>query len=273
MPRHIWSWTVFLVPLVLVALASVAGTEAPLQKNSITVVYNHESSPTATGWAEGGGFSAYVRLGERSILFDVGGEATLILENLQRVGADLAGLDAVVISHNHWDHLYGLPGVMSGSRTQAPVYVPAPAAEGIQQQFPRATVVAVQEALQIAPGVWLTEPMQIEFMGGTLSEQALVLDLPAGLHIITGCSHPGIVRIVENVKRMFPDRPIALVAGGFHLRSTESEELQKIAADLERLGVRKIGPSHCTGDAVKSLFRERWQSRFVSFDLGDTHDF
>ncbi len=273
MPRHIWLWTVVLVPLVLVALASVTGTEAPPQKNSITVVYNHESSPTSTGLAEGGGFSAYVRLGERSILFDVGGEATLILENLQRVGADLARLDAVVISHNHWDHVYGIPGVMSGSRTQAPVYVPASAAEGVQQQFPRATVVAVKEALQIAPGIWLTEPMQIEFMGGTLSEQALVLDPPDGLHIITGCSHPGIVGIVENVKRMFPDRPIALVAGGFHLGSTDSEDLGKIAADLERLGVRKIGPSHCTGDAAKSLFRERWQSRFVSFDLGDTYDF
>ena len=162
---------------------------------------------------------------------------------------------------------------MSGSRTQAPVYVPASAAEGIQQQFPRATVVAVKEALQIAPGIWLTEPMQIEFMGGTLSEQALVLDAPDGLHIITGCSHPGVVGIVENAKGMFPDKPIALVAGGFHLRSTGSEDLGKIAADLERLGVRKIGPSHCTGDAAKSLFRERWQSRFVSFDLGDTYDF
>lgn len=273
MPRRILLWTVVLVPLVLVAPASAAGAEAPLLKNSITVVYNHESSPTATGLAEGGGFSAYVRLGERSILFDVGGDSTLILENLQRAGVDLAGLEAVVISHNHWDHVYGLPGVMSGSRTQAPVYVPASAAEGIRQQFPRAAVVAVKEALQIAPGIWLTEPMQIEFMGGTLSEQALVLDAPDGLYIITGCSHPGVVGIVEGVTRMFPDKPIALLAGGFHLRSTDSEDLAEIAADLERLGVRKIGPSHCTGDAAKSLFRERWQKRYVGFDLGDTYDF
>jgi 7,8-dihydropterin-6-yl-methyl-4-(beta-D-ribofuranosyl)aminobenzene 5'-phosphate synthase len=266
-------WTIVLVPPVVAALASVAGTQDPPQNNSITVVYNHESSLAATGLLEGGGFSAYVRVGERCILFDVGGEATLILENLQRVGADFAGLDAVVISHNHWDHVYGLPGVMSGSRTRAPVYVAASAAEGIQQQFPRATVVAVKEALQIAPEIWLTEPLQVEFMDGSLSEQALVLDLPDGLHIITGCSHPGIVRIVEKVKSMFPDRPIALVAGGFHLRSTEPEDLHKIAADLERLGVQKIGPSHCTGDAAKSLFRERWGNRFVSFDLGDTYSF
>ena len=72
---------------------------------------------------------------------------------------------------------------------------------------------------------------------------------------------------------MFPEMPIAFVGGGFHLRSTGEEEIRKIATDLERLGVRKIGPSHCTGGPAVEIFRDRWGENFVSFDLGDTYRF
>ena len=49
------------------------------------------------------------------------------------------------------------------------------------------------------------------------------------------------------------------------------EEIREVAADLERLGVRKIGPSHCSGDTAKQIFREKWGENFLSFDLGDTY--
>jgi 7,8-dihydropterin-6-yl-methyl-4-(beta-D-ribofuranosyl)aminobenzene 5'-phosphate synthase len=264
--------SVVLAVVSLVGFAMVTAAERPHPENSITVVYSHEGA-AADGLVKRGGFSAYVRLGEQSILFDFGGEAGVILENLQHVGADLATLDAAMISHNHWDHVYGLPGVMSGNRTRAPVYVVGSAAAGVQQQFPRATIVAVDGPTRIAPGISVTGPLDVEFMGAPLSEQALVLEHPDGLHIIAGCSHPGIVAIVERAREMFPEAPVALVAGGFHLRSTGVGEIREIADDLERLGVLKIAPSHCTGDTAKRIFRERWGKRFVSLDLGDTYRF
>jgi 7,8-dihydropterin-6-yl-methyl-4-(beta-D-ribofuranosyl)aminobenzene 5'-phosphate synthase len=273
MRKQTVAWLTVLVTVTVGVFSVPAAEENRQDENSITVVYNHEGSTSADGLLKRGGFSAHVKFGDRSILFDTGGEASVILENLQRAQVDLAELDAVLISHNHWDHVYGLPGVMSGSRTEASVYVPASAAVGVQQQFPRATVVAVQAPKQIALGAWVTQPLDTNFLGEPLSEQALVLEHPDGLHIIAGCSHPGIVAIVERAKEMLPETQVALVAGGFHLRSTGEEELRKIASDLERLGVRKIGPTHCTGDAAKRIFRERWGERFVSFDLGDTYRF
>jgi len=72
---------------------------------------------------------------------------------------------------------------------------------------------------------------------------------------------------------MFPDTPIAFVGGGFHLRSNGEAEISKIADALERLGVQKIGPSHCTGKSAVSIFRDRWGENFVSFDLGDAYRF
>jgi len=237
---------------------------------SITILYNHEGPGDLV---KRGGFSAFVRFGDKTVLFDVGGEASVILENVQRAGVSLVELDAVMISHNHWDHVYGLPGVMSGSRTRAPVFVPASAADGIRQQFPRATVVAVAEPKEILPAIWTTGPLDVDFMGASLSEQALVFEHSDGLHVIAGCSHPGIVAIVERVREMFPGTPIALVAGGFHLRSTGEEEIRKIASDLKRLGVKKIGPSHCSGDDTVRIFREQWGKDLVTFGLGEIYQF
>jgi 7,8-dihydropterin-6-yl-methyl-4-(beta-D-ribofuranosyl)aminobenzene 5'-phosphate synthase len=270
---------VFLIHLAAIAAVAVAFHVAtPSQaedrtSGSITVVYNHEGSAAADNLVKSGGFGVFVQLEDQFLMFDAGGEASVILENLHSLGFADTELEALVISHNHWDHVFGLPGVMSGARNRHPVYVAASAADGIRQQFPRATVVAVDGPKQVAPEVWLTGPLEIDFMGAPLSEQALVLDLPNGLHVIVGCSHPGIVTIVERVREMFPEKPIALVAGGFHLRSTGEDEIRQIASDLERLGVRKIGPSHCTGSQAVRIFRELWGENFVTFDLGDTYRF
>ena len=259
-------------PLIVLCGFSMAALETPSheKKGAVTVVYNHEGSSSEPELVQRGGFAAYVHLEEHSVLLDVGGEASIILENLQRLDTDFSRIEAVVISHNHWDHVFGLPGVMSGSRTKAPVYVAESAAAGVHQQFPRATVVPVGTTTEVAPRVWVTKPLEIEFMGAHLSEQALVIERSDGLHVLVGCSHPGIVDIVKLVKEEFPGKPIAFVGGGFHLRSTPEPEIREIAAELDELGVRKIGPAHCSGDAAKRIIRELWGDRFVSFDLGDT---
>jgi len=251
------------------------GTAAgvPLETSSVTVVYNHESGATAAGLLPRPGFGVLVRRGADTLLLDVGGEPGIMLENLARAGDDLPHVGAVVITHNHWDHVYGLPGAMSGLARGATVYVPASAAAAIHQQYPAAKVVAVSAELQIAPGIWTTGPLHGELRGEALEEQALVIEDPAGLHILTGCSHPGILPIVRRAMSMFPDTPVALVAGGFHLGSTDEAEIRRISAELAGLGVQRIGPSHCSGDAARRVFREQWGERFVSFDLGDTYRF
>jgi len=262
------------IAAVTAAMVVLAPTRANAQPSgSITVIYNHEGSGAENDLVKRGGFAAYARLEDRAVIFDAGGEASVVLENLASLGLIDTEVAALVISHNHWDHVYGLPGVMRSASNPPPVYAVASAAAGIKQQFPRAEVIGVDGPKQIAPEVWLTGPMDVEFMDAPLSEQAMVLDLPKGLHIIVGCSHPGIVVIVERVREMFPDKTISLVAGGFHLRSTGEEEIRRIASDLERLGVQKIAPSHCTGALAEQILRERWGQNFLDFKLGDRIEF
>ncbi len=46
--------------------------------------------------------------------------------------------------------------------------------------------------------------------------------------VITGCAHPGIVRIVEIAQKILPENDLALVMGGFHLLNDGNEEILSI---------------------------------------------
>jgi 7,8-dihydropterin-6-yl-methyl-4-(beta-D-ribofuranosyl)aminobenzene 5'-phosphate synthase len=44
----------------------------------------------------------------RTLLFDSGPEADVFARNVQRLGVDLAPVEAIVLSHGHWDHAGGM---------------------------------------------------------------------------------------------------------------------------------------------------------------------
>jgi 7,8-dihydropterin-6-yl-methyl-4-(beta-D-ribofuranosyl)aminobenzene 5'-phosphate synthase len=259
--------------LLLAPLIHLTVAAAEPAANAITVVYNHIRADSAAELQPGPGFSALVEFNGKVILFDTGGQAETLLRNLQELKKGALHIDAVVISHNHWDHVYGLPGVLSVTRHRPIVYVPGSNRESILQQNPRTTMVGVDEPTQIMPDVWLLGPMQLEYRSTKLAEQALVLDHEDGLIVLVGCSHPGIVKIVERAKELSEDKEVLFVGGGFHLRSMPPDEIRQIASKLRQLGVEQLAPSHCTGEGAANAFRQEWGKKFIPFNLGDSFTF
>ncbi len=52
--------------------------------------------------------TAYVGSEKRTLLFDAGPHGETFLRNAKILGVDLAEVEAVVLSHGHWDHAGGL---------------------------------------------------------------------------------------------------------------------------------------------------------------------
>jgi 7,8-dihydropterin-6-yl-methyl-4-(beta-D-ribofuranosyl)aminobenzene 5'-phosphate synthase len=104
-------------------------------------------------------------------------------------------------------------------------------------------------------------------MNHGIKEQALIVDSPRGLVVITGCAHPNVADMVEQAQA-YLGKNTYLLMGGFHLGGRTDAEIRAVIKRLKALGVRKVAPSHCTGDNAIRLFRDAWQDDFIEGGLG-----
>jgi len=95
----------------------------------------------------------------------------------------------------------------------------------------------------------------------------LIIHTEKGLIVITGCAHPGIVRIVDKAKDLLKG-DVLLVMGGFHLGGESKGEIENIISSFRKLGVSYVGPCHCSGDVARQLFKEEYGENFISVGVG-----
>lgn len=85
-------------------------------------------------------------------------------------------------------------------------------------------------------------------------EVALTVDTNKGLIIVTGCSHTGILNIVETIKER-TGKPIYAVLGGTHLIEADAARIQDTIEAFNQMDIEKIGLSHCTGQLAIDTFK------------------
>lgn len=236
-----------------------------LKTVAFTVVYDNNAYDAAlrTSW----GFSCWVETYEATLLFDTGGDGPTLIHNLRELGLDPQEIDVVVLSHAHGDHTGGL-GALLDAGVRPTVYVPVSFPESFKMDVgARTDLVEVEEAMTIAPGIITTGEMR-----STVVEQALAVETQAGLVVVTGCAHPGIVDMVREAREAADDE-IALVMGGFHLGGASPGEIKRVIADLRGLGVKRVAPCHCTGDRARQAFVDAFGDDAVLAGVGWSTEF
>lgn len=217
---------------------------------TFTIVYDNNTYVPSlrTDW----GFSCVVETGDAVVLFDTGGNGTILLDNMEELGFDPQVIDAVVLSHIHGDHTGGLKGLLdTGARPV--VYVPASFPESFKAPVRVQTeLVEATDPVEVLPGVHTTGEV-----GSSIVEQALVVETGAGLVVVTGCAHPGVVEMVRRAKAAVGGE-VRLVMGGFHLGGAGRDQIEAIIADFRELGVQQVAPCHCTGDLARQMFAEAY---------------
>jgi 7,8-dihydropterin-6-yl-methyl-4-(beta-D-ribofuranosyl)aminobenzene 5'-phosphate synthase len=91
-----------------------------------------------------------------------------------------------------------------------------------------------------------------------------------GLVVFSACSHAGLINVLTEARRLFPDIPLHAVVGGFHLSGATVEKIiPETVRDLAQFELRFIVPSHCTGwRALTALVNAFGEERVVPNAVG-----
>lgn len=226
----------------------------------ISIVF--DNNPADAALRTGFGFACVVETPGKKILFDTGSDGDTLLYNLDKLNILPTEVDAVVVSHNHWDHTGGLEEFLRHNPDPV-IYLPASFPGEFVDSLREygAAIVRVDRGQKIGEGINSTGELS-----GPVNEQSLICSSERGLVVVTGCAHPGILHIVEVAKAISEN--VYLVMGGFHLRDQSISSLRRIVDDFRQLGVVKVCPCHCTGDAARALFAEAYGGNCVLGGVG-----
>lgn len=233
------------------------------------------------------------------LLFDTG-QSSKFIYNAGLLNIDLSKTEKIILSHGHYDHSGGLKDFVQtfgptfeltvGKGFFTPKYANNNGAwQYLGNNFDRRyleeksidTTCLSADTTEIGPGVYvvtnfpricqLEKPSKRFFTyNGDHYEQDLftdeviiVLEVTAGLVVLLGCSHPGLINILETVRARF-NKPIHCLIGGTHLVEADDVRLEQSLDYLCGLNLSMLGISHCTGEQATLRLKEAQKNFFVN---------
>ena len=234
------------------------------------------------------GLSLHVQVNGSKILFDMGSSAAFA-DNAKVLGIDIADVGVAVVSHHHFDHGGGLERFFELNDRALVFLRQGPRVDryfkafgvikrsigldlDLLDRFPR-RIEYVDGMRVVAPGVYLLTGIGSShprprgnrrlFMDSAGSlvpdpfdhELMMVVHDDDGMVVFSGCSHRGILNLLDAARAQFPHVPIKAVFGGFHLIGLPFyNSMAASHAEVRDIGwqvLEKVdGPvysGHCTG--------------------------
>lgn len=233
----------------------------------VTILFENHA-----GWRKGligyHGFSALVEHNGHRVLVDTGTDGRVLLNNIRELGVELDSIDALFITHGHYDHTGGIAELLKARSEPLDVYAhPGIFARRIALK-PRRREIGIpftRKELESLGAVFHLSEKPFEFLPGFISsgkierktwdravgylvedgkevkdpvkdDIALILDLGDSVAVITGCGHSGILNIARHAIDL-TRKPIKALIGGFHLRGAPEHLLDDAVEGLRELGV------------------------------------
>lgn len=269
MRKITWAFVIHLCAILLAPLPHAAPQERRVSGDTrdgdlaLTIVYDNNQYDRAleTRW----GFSCYIKGTEKTLLFDVGGEGSVLIGNMEKLEIDPHTVDAVVLSHVHYDHIGGLSYFLS-KHSSVTVYMPRSLPQSVKDtvRLAGAHLVEVHGPMKICKDVYSTGEL-----GTFIMEESLIIRTSKGLIVITGCAHPGIVDIVERAKELIKS-DVYMVLGGFHLCWMNLSQVKEVIKGVKGAGCKKVAPCHCSGDLARKQFEKVYGNDFILIGVGKT---
>ncbi len=246
------------------------------------------------------GLSLYIETEKHKLLLDTG-QTDAVVKNAAVLGIDLSEVDTVILSHGHYDHSGGILPFSEVNRT-AQIIMQRTAAE---PHFNGGRYIGIDKAILELPNVQLIDgDLQLDeelflFSGITgrrcypqgnqklsrmengvqvpddfAHEQCLVITQNGKHWLLSGCSHNGILNILDRYKDLFGNTPNFVVTG-FHMMKRDSEHTEaekevilQTALELSRMDT-VFYSGHCTGIPAFEIMKEVMGEKLIALHSGE----
>ena len=278
-------------------------------KNIITILC--DNSISKPGFIGEHGFSVLIEREDKKYLFDTGPGMSLPL-NLKTLGKDLKGVEKIFISHGHYDHTGGLRWALKQIGKVEVVAHQAIFArhmsihlEGKKETKKHIGCPYTKEELEslgavfsfsdhtkeVAPGVWFItgidrKPQQLpldahlllqredEFIIDPIEDDAsLLLETDGPPLLLLGCSHAGVLNILDHIREEMGINKLSAILGGTHLMFFGLKEIPGVIEKFEEFSIDFIGVSHCTGIQASIELAKHFGDRFMVASAGTVFTF
>jgi len=262
-----------------------------------------EDTVNARGLQAEHGLAFHVQTGRHQLLFDTG-QSDLLIHNARKLNVGLENVEAIILSHGHYDHTGGLAAVREiAPRARCYVHPDAlqpkfagnPDGTSRAAGMSQASLQAIRESAQ--PALWTSKPTEVldgifvtgaiprtndfEDTGGHFfldeactrpdplaDDQSLFFDTRNGLVVLLGCGHAGVVNTIDCICQVTGNRRIYAVIGGLHLLTASPERIEKTVDAFRRWNVRQIASAHCTGMPAMARLWTAFPDRCFSCAVG-----
>jgi len=221
------------------------------------------------------GFSVLIERDNKRYLFDTGPGMSLPL-NLKTMGKDLKGVEKIFISHGHYDHTGGLKWAIEeigrvevvahkamfsrhmsdrlGGEAGAIKYIGCPFTKDDLQNV-GGTFRFFEQTREVAPGVWFITgidrkadqvPLDTHLLieeGDALipdpveDDSSLLLETDGPPVLLLGCSHAGVLNILDHVREKMGIKKLRAILGGTHLMFFGLEEIPRVIKKFEEFSI------------------------------------
>ncbi|WP_045517059.1 MBL fold metallo-hydrolase [Clostridium sporogenes] len=248
------------------------------------------------------GLSMYINTPRCNIIFDTGSSGNFI-KNAEKLNIDLHETNYMILSHAHYDHCGGVRSFIENIKCYPELYVSENFFENsnkfkigkeienkylgidFDEKYLTDNGIPInyveEDILEIEPNIFIvtnfkednsfeefTSNMVIKKGEGYIldnfkEEVALVIDTYEGLIVLVGCSHVGIINILNSISKRL-NRRIYAVLGGTHLIKCDENRINKTIEAFNELDISIIGLSHCTGEFATIKLKELKNKFFLN---------